>query len=353
MASKLQKKNKKWTFRYKQGGKQKRYICQSLDKNEAKREQIEFLATLVSPKNKRDAREWAWVQAKADFIEYVTLHRSSSHKYNQVLSELANFLNVGIVGDITTAGVSRFIDEKLKSGIKQSTVNRYIDTISAFFSWLKTAAGYVETENPTKAIKRFKTKLVVKTKVLSPEEVSLIFKSLDDNRFNFTPERVVIFRTIFYLALYAGLRLKEIKLLKREHILFDKNSIIVEPQKIAGVRPDIAVIPLHSELKVYLLELFKSTPKEKYAVPFIENDRRQKDTPYYSNLIVSFLKRLKIKDTSIHTCRHTFISLLANSGVDSADILKYARIGSLKVLEVYRHITAEKHQENINIISYK
>ncbi|MDR0485831.1 MAG: tyrosine-type recombinase/integrase, partial [Elusimicrobiota bacterium] len=109
-------------------------------------------------------------------------------------------------------------------------------------------------------------------------------------------------------------------------------------------------IPLHNKLREYLTALFKAEPADKYVAPYIQD--REIDTGLYSILAKKFLRRIGIKEAGAHTCRHTYISKLANSGIDSADILKYARITNLKILEVYRHITTEKHSENINRIDY-
>ncbi|MDR3049290.1 MAG: hypothetical protein LBV16_05560 [Elusimicrobiota bacterium] len=56
----------------------------------------------------------------------------------------------------------------------------------------------------------------------------------------------------------------------------------------------------------------------------------------------------------MHTCRHTFISNLANNPqkIDSVDIMEYARIQSIEVLKIYRHITPETHRANIDKLTY-
>jgi integrase len=232
-----------------------------------------------------------------------------------------------------------------------------LNSLSAFYSWLQNIQGY-EIRNPVSPIKKFKLKLVVKTRILSKEEIASIFHSLqtkvtpNGKLLQIKETTRIILQAMFHLALYAGLRLKECKMLKREDIHFNDNVLIVAPQKTSESDPNPKSIPLNTKLKQYLLGLFQLVPNDVYVVPYIEISKREQSLSLYSHLSVKFLRSIGIKEAGLHTCRHTYISTLANSGIDSADILKYARITNLKILEVYRHITKEIHQKNIDKLDY-
>jgi integrase len=358
MASKLQKKNGKWTFRYFEGGRHKRYICSAPTKQDDEQERIDFLHVSQFPSNKYDLSKLIWQNVVSRFISYAKVNKKEVHSYSVHLAKLADFINPKKISDITAAKISDYREHRLKSGVSKSTINRELSSVSSFFTWLKTIEGFETLKNPLNAIKKFKVKKIVNTRILSKDEISRLFYCLKNNKtpeglaLNFSSNTLIALNTIFHLALYAGLRLKETKLLLKDDVLFNENSIRVEPHKTSMTNPNPAIIPLHPKLKNYLLPLYKQYPKEKYVVPFIADTLRDSRENSSSTFASKLLKRIGIKDASIHTCRHTYISVLANSGIDSMDILKYARITSLEVLEIYRRITPQKHQENIQKIDY-
>jgi integrase len=352
MASKLQKKNNKWTFRYFEGDKQKRFICLSPIKQDAEQEKVDFLHSLALPQNQNINRA-LWAAAVVKFMVYIKNNRLGYDTYQTNLAKLTQFLNPHKITDITTAKISGYIEHCLKNNLSKSTINRRLNSVSALFNWLRNIEGY-NIINPIHSIKRFAVKKIVKTRILSKDEINRIFFCLDENKtpegkdLNIKENTRIMLKALFFLALYAGLRLKECKLLRREHILFDENSLIVEPHKTAGTNPNNAAIPLNTRLKAFLLALLKENRDDAYVIPYIDIERRKSNENTISLIARKFLKLIKIKEASLHTCRHSYISSLANSDVDSADILKYARLTSLETLEIYRHITPQKHQENIN-----
>jgi len=159
--------------------------------------------------------------------------------------------------------------------------------------------------------------------------------------------------SLIYCGLYAGLRLKEAKTLKREDVFFKDRTIKIEPKKTSENDPNKIIIPLSEKFMNFCLNIFDKYPKDIYVVPNISDNERWGRNARISHLIVSTLKALGATNSGHHTCRHTFVSNLANNPkIKDIDAMDYARIKNIEVLKAYRHITPETHINNIDSLTY-
>ncbi|MDR0485413.1 MAG: site-specific integrase, partial [Elusimicrobiota bacterium] len=269
MASKLEKRGDKWTFRYCKDGRNLRHTCFAFTKQEAEIEKVDFLHSLRAVKGNIPAKI-LFADMLKEFLNYVKTNKKNPAAYKIHLTALVNYLKPIYLVDINTDRLNDYVLTRLKGGLSKASINRCLGSISSFFTYLKNIKNY-DIDNPVKRIKKFKLKLVVKTRVLTNEEIALIFSALDTGidgkgkHLNTRETTRKALKAIFMLSLYAGLRLKECKLLKRENILFDKNSLIIEPQKTSESDPNPKTIPLHNKLREYLTALFKAEPADKYV----------------------------------------------------------------------------------------
>ncbi|MDR3049289.1 MAG: hypothetical protein LBV16_05555 [Elusimicrobiota bacterium] len=280
MASKLQKKNRKWTFRYLEEQKHKRYICQKTSYQDAEQELIDFLSAFKALKNKKDDSKILWKDFCVRFLEYVKRNKKAPEAYILHINNFNNALKITYVSEANTAKFNEYIDIRIQSGISKSTINRELNTFRMLFSWAIDIEDF-QLKHPLKRkIKRFKTKAVVKTRVLTSAEINKAFTCIKDNvddkgqSLGLDEQTRDMLLVLLHCRLYAGLRLKEAKLLKRKDILFDKASILIEPQKTSESNPNIVSIPLESKLKDFCINLFKRYPKEIYATSNIQESAR-------------------------------------------------------------------------------
>ena len=71
-----------------------------------------------------------------------------------------------------------------------------------------------------------------------------------------------------------------------------------------------------------------------------------------SHKISKIFSGLQIYKATTHTYRHTFITYCFECGIDTTDIMKWARIKDLRALTVYKHQTRKTYLQNINKIPY-
>ncbi|MEN3014320.1 MAG: tyrosine-type recombinase/integrase [Endomicrobiia bacterium] len=71
-----------------------------------------------------------------------------------------------------------------------------------------------------------------------------------------------------------------------------------------------------------------------------------------SSLMRKFVKKLKLKDVSFHTLRHTFASHLAMQGVDLYTIAKLLGHSDIKTTEIYAHLSPYHFQDVIKKLPY-
>ncbi|MDR3257086.1 MAG: site-specific integrase [Endomicrobium sp.] len=275
MASKLQKKNKKWTFRYLLDGKHKRYVCKSYAYQDAEQERIDFIHSLSAIKDKKNIEGMLWVDLCGKFVRYVKQYKKAPEAYERHLRCFNRIANIKYVIDVTTSKICDYMNARLSNGIKKSSINRELNSISSLFSWAVNIEGY-RIDNPVKNIPKFKIKSVVKTRVLMPLEIQKMFTCLNDkidtngNIWDMDEKQRDMLQGLLYLALYADLRLKEGKTMLREQVLFNENSILVEPQKTSETNPNVKRIPLATKLKRFLTAIFNKYPNDIYVVPNID-----------------------------------------------------------------------------------
>ncbi|MDR3113175.1 MAG: tyrosine-type recombinase/integrase [Endomicrobium sp.] len=358
MSCKLEKKNNKWSFRYRQNEKKCRYTCKSLIHAEAKEEQLEFLNSLRALKGKRNSNDIIWDDFCRQFLNFIRDKKG----YETYLLHINNFNKITPIKYLSQATTDKFNDYKnsrLISGIKKSTINRELNTFRAMFTWAIDVEDFVLKHPLNKKIKKYEVPAVVKERVLSPEEIKKALSSISLNRdfkgksLDLSNEIRDMLLALLHLGLYAGLRLKEGKLIKRKDMLLNERLLVIAPQKTAESDANVIKIPMAAKLKDFFIKILKKYPNEIYATPGLTEEERKSRSANISHLISDTLKRCGILNASMHTCRHTFISNLANNpNIKDMELLEYSRIRSMEVLKIYRHITPEIHIHNIDSLTY-
>lgn len=341
MASKLEKHNGKWTFRYKSADNiHKRYICNSLVYQIAEEERIDFLhknkKSVVTKDGEYDIETLTWNGFLELYIKYVLSKKKDKHVDKRVIFLINNILNPILLKDLTTQKLRFFIAERESTGISKSTVNREMNCIRSMWTYAINGLK-VKFQHQVKDIKKYKTKTIVKDRILTLPEIQKIKTEIKS-------ETIL---TAIYLMLYLGLRLKEAYMLKWSDLNFESNLIRIEPQKTEDANPDEAYLPVTDILKEYLLKLKLRYPNTEYIIP-----NAQQSYSTASHFISLEFKKIGLKDVTAHTLRHTYISYLFMTAFQIGDIMDWARITSLKTLKVYKHLSPKYQSDNINRLPY-
>ena len=164
-------------------------------------------------------------------------------------------------------------------------------------------------------------------KVYSEQEVEQLLKSVTNIKHKF----------ILMLAYGAGLRLNEIRLLKQEHIEYDRKSIRVQQgngkkDRYVMLDPGIEKISIAYKNNgagiKYLFEGWKkSVPLSKQSISKI-----------FSNACE---KAGITRKGGIHSLRHTFATHLLEHGAELRFIQEMLGHGSSKTTEIYTHVSSE------------
>lgn len=227
--------------------------------------------------------------------------------------------------------VDEFIVSLKKSGIKNVTINSYIDTIRLF-------SQYSNYPNALCTYKHYKPDLSVKG-TFSDEEIEQIISlpcPIGSDRKVWDK-----YSLIYSILAYSGMRPQEVCMLKKENIDWGKNVFSIEHTK-TGVPRFVPIPPnLANTIKEYVSsidtqELFLSQRNEIICVK-----------SYYHD----FKKRLKIlkidrPHLSVYSFRHSYATSMLEADVN---IHKLAKLlgHSIEQTAHYEHLTTKDLQQAV------
>lgn len=166
----------------------------------------------------------------------------------------------------------------------------------------------------------------------TPQEISQILEIFNKD-----------WQIVVLLGCRAGLRRGEIAALEWKDVDFQNNQIYVAPNKTEKHR----FVPMAADLHAALLSAAKQAKRSKYVVDVGE----ERNSPYF--LSAYYLKTTKEKlpfKCGLHKLRHTFASHLVQQGVDLYRVSKLLGHSSIKMTEIYAHLTPINLQEAVFLL---
>jgi len=126
-------------------------------------------------------------------------------------------------------------------------------------------------------------------------------------------------KAVFMLALYAGLRAKEIASLKMSNI-FEPDFTIKAAIQLTTTQAKNSksrVIPISKKLAVALIELLSVVKHKHLTAALIQSQQHDKFSPNtISQLLLTIFRRANLTSYSAHSLRRTFITRLANNAIN-------------------------------------
>jgi integrase len=215
--------------------------------------------------------------------------------------------------------------------------NRVLELIRSMFntaiSW-----GVIE-KNPTADIKKFQE--YKRERYLSDDEIIRLIKTLDadENQIN---------KSIIKLILLTGSRKGEVLSARWQD--FDlKNGIWIKPADLTKQKRS-SHIPLNSEALEILKQMKKKIAPETKIKHCKEDQIISTEHFLFYNLKtkthlqdikkfwIKICKKAEIKNATIHDLRHTFASMLVNSGIGLEVIGKLIGHSNMKTTQRYSHL---------------
>lgn len=266
--------------------------------------------------------------------------RGYEHAFKRYVKHCAG--TVKEISDVNTENIRSFLFYgRLDCGWTPDTFLNYYKCLKAFFKWC-VKRGYFEG-NPIEEIEkpRLEKKL---PKHITKQEALLVL----DHAFNGKwPYRFLRYRNraVFGLMIYAGIRANEVLNLKLGDIDLKNNIISINCGKGGKDR----VVPICSRLNVVLNAYLKDRDRLNKNSVYLFTSLKGEGKFTYNGLrkTVSEIKKRSGIKFSCHRLRHTFATMMLESGCDLFTLSKMLGHSDIKTTTIYLSASVKHMQEQI------
>jgi integrase len=269
----------------------------------------------------------------AQYVGYAKANKAEQ-SYDRDLITIKHFLPViknKKISEVTTKDIELYKSRRLKK-VKKATVNRELNTIIAVFNKAVEWGNLIES--PLKSVKKFKEPKKL-PRFFSAKEIEKILNSINVSN---QPQ----LKQIIYFLLHTGLRREELAHIEWDDVNLKEGSLYVQPKHDWTPKDNEGrTIPINSQLRKLLLSL----PREGKYVFDSGNDKFYYKLGSLSRSFTRLLKRIEIKNASLHTLRHTYASHLVMAGVDLATVQKLLGHSQITTTMRYAHLAPGHLQE--------
>ncbi len=229
--------------------------------------------------------------------------------------------------DVTPASFQAW--RKDKSAKAPKTLNEYLATLSAFWTWLR-KQGRVST-NPFELVERTDTrgKERVQRRALSDAEVSRLLEAAGDNQL------------AYMLPLYTGLRRNEVRTLRWSNLVLGEFGGLLRIHAAVNKNRKDQALPLHPELAKALRRLKPVEAKEtdlvvvngvpkmkefrqdlaKAGIPFLDERGRRMDYHALRTTFITRLSTMKVHPrVAMELARHSDLRLTMKTYTDAGQL---------------------------------
>ena len=238
-----------------------------------------------------------------------------------------------VFGDKTLDYISEFLiesykQERLKEGVKPSTINRELNILRAILHKAKEWGMY---RGDLPKVKTYKVD-DERVRYLTPEELRRLLDACPK-----------WFKPVVKFACLTGLRASELFSLTWDMVNLSQGYITV-PAKYSKTK-ETKRIPLHPKALEVLREVKEYQYKKGIDHGYVFTNRMGK--PYsvegqgYKKVFKTACKKAGIEDFRFHDLRHTFASYLVMSGVDFYTVQELMRHSSPRMTRRYAHLSPE------------
>ncbi|MGE4563623.1 MAG: tyrosine-type recombinase/integrase [Victivallaceae bacterium] len=294
-----------------------------------------------------------------------TVHEQKS--YESTLNEFIGFINSpgGAIREISSADADRFSQYLRETGISVSTHNRKIKRLRKIFDTLKDFCD----SNPfvlsiLKRKPREEQEQQIRRLAFSREQEQAILTALDDPSHKLKNKQEI--KTIYYLGLYTGQRLKDCVLLKWDHIDLERQRIWIKQFKTGKEVSIPLAAPLLKELQVAYLRKENDYVSPSVAERYKQVDKNGKTVG--DNLVNVDIMRVlrwagietsakmegrvrKVTVYGFHSLRHSFVSHCAEAGVPKAVVQSIIGAEGSIIDKYYTHVGEDAQLAAIEAIS--
>jgi integrase len=248
------------------------------------------------------------------------------------------------ISSLERNAVQDLVDRWVAEGLGASTVRNELLPLQAIYRRAK-SRGEVAV-NPTIGLSLPKDR-GRRDRVAPPTEAHALLRALPED-----------LRPIWATAMYAGLRLGELRGLRWEDVDLDKRVIRVqrgwdpvvgpiEPKSRAGRRR----VPIADTLRSHLLEHRLRQGRGGTGLVFGKDDSRPFDSSWATERARRAWNEAGLSPLTLHECRHTCASLMIAAGVNAKALSTYLGHTSITVtLDRYGHLMPGSEREAAGLL---
>ena len=277
---------------------------------------------------------------------------STVKRYTPVLDGFINFLgplrSAATIASVTPLEIERFRSSEVDAGKTNTTADFSLKVLKAVFG--DAYKKGIIPKNPAIGVEKLTT-IAEERQPFSPLQIQALLSSADTE-----------WRGMILLGAHCGLRIHDAASLTFGSVNLDAEILRFTPSKTARHKRELE-IPLHRELVAY----FSDLPKRKPDQPLFPSLFRKRTgsgsglSAAFGRLVIKARiaaplgdvkkgKGRQMKKLGFHSLRHTFISAMVNSNVDSAVRMRLAGHTSEEAHKRYLHLDFDLQKRAITAL---
>jgi len=337
MASIYKRGNIWYLSAYVNGRRVRKRVARSKKLSELARQEIE-VKIAKGDLGWEELEDPSFDDVKEKYLQYVegNTRPTTFVRYKETLQHFTDFLRSNGSGSprvshISFETIENYKQERIKT-LRPSTVNVELKALRIFYNFV--IKCQCARENPANKV-TFYREAEKKPTFLKKEEIDHLLKNSNG------------LYPILYTFLKTGLRKSELINLRWDDLDFQRKCATVESKKSWHTKTGKSrQIPLDDDL----LNVLRKLPRTSEYI-FLNTNGRKYD--YHLNERVKKLEEcIGIRNLTLHTLRHTFISHLVMSGVDLVTVKELAGHSDIKTTMRYAHLAPEHLRKSIGKLPY-
>lgn len=269
-----------------------------------------------------------------EFIDYhlentqINISKDWHYTKTCLLKMFFNYIqekNLNYLDEIEFSHVEAYKAKLLKSS-KPKTAKNNLMVVSTLLNHA-VKLGHIQ-ENPVKELDPIRQIQKNKKRFLSKDEIKIVLNAVKDT---------CLFDLV-RCGIYTGMRRGELINLEFEDVDYKGKLIYVRNKEEFQTKSrKERVLPIHQKLFTF----FKGKKKGYY---FTNDKGEQFKKQFVTVKFVEIANSLKLKDVSLHTLRHTFISHALMMGITPWEVGKWVGHSSVYITELYGHLCPNRRE---------
>lgn len=272
---------------------------------------------------------------KKEFLNYATetLSHTTVKAYRSIWGIFQRFIGDKMLKYVSVKDCLQFQHHLAQRGVMPSSVNEVLAKLHTAFQTGVTW-NYL-SDNPFKNVKRLKVQ-TEPPPFMTPEHITRFLETLP-----------TFWRGVFMFALLTGSRPSELVNLRWEDLDFVRRTIQIGSKYFSTKTRKVRVLPMHDALFSMLQDMKVKANGSEFV--FAKPNGQPYTAIYVSHVFKDAIRKLELpEELHLHSTRHTFASLLVQSGVPIYSVSKLLGHSSVQMTQVYAHLQPEQLSNEVH-----